>query len=78
MANGKKSLSSCQLARDLGLKQKAAWRVMMAIRAEVGKDNILLQGIIEANETYIGGKRKKDYDKDKEEPKRHSTAKNVF
>ena len=36
MANAKKSLSSCQLARDLGLKQKAVWRMMMAIRAENG------------------------------------------
>ena len=31
MANAKKSLSSCQLARDLGLKQKAAWRMMHRI-----------------------------------------------
>ena len=44
MGNAKKSLSSCQLARDLGLKQKAAWRVMMKIRAEMGKDNVFLKG----------------------------------
>ncbi|RKU30262.1 hypothetical protein C6497_04685 [Candidatus Poribacteria bacterium] len=55
MANAKKSLSSCQLSRDLGLKQKATWCMMMCIRAEMGKDNVLLQGIVEANETYIGG-----------------------
>lgn len=70
MANAKKSLSSCQLARDLGLKQRAVWRMMMAIRAEMGKDNVLLQGIVEADETYIGGKGKKDYDKEVGEPKK--------
>ena len=32
-----------QLARDLGLKQKAAGRMMNRIRAEMGKDNVLLQ-----------------------------------
>lgn len=70
MANAKKSLSSCQLARDLGLQQKTAWRMMMAIRTEMGKDNVLLQGIVEADETYIGGKRKKNYDKESGEPKK--------
>lgn len=64
MANAKKSLSSCQLARDLGLPQKACWRIMMAIRAEMGKDNVILQGIVEADETYIGGKGRKDYDRE--------------
>ena len=67
MVNAKKSLSSCQLARDLGLQQRAAWRVMMCIRAEMGKDNVELKGIVEADETYIGGKRRKDHDKDEAE-----------
>ena len=70
MTNAKKSLSSCQLARDLGLNQKTCWRMMMSIRAEMGKDNVLLQGIVEADETYIGGKRKKDYDKADGEPRK--------
>ena len=70
MANAKKSLSSCQLARDLGLKQKAAWCMMKCIRTEMGKDNVLLQGIVEADETYIGGKSRKDYDKEEGEPRK--------
>ena len=78
MANAKKSLSSCQLARDLGLKQRTAWRMMMAIRAEMGRDNALLQGIVEADETYIGGKGQKNYDKETGEPKRgRGTAKSI-
>ena len=50
----------------------------MKIRAEMGKDNVLLQGIVEADETYIGGKGKKNYDKETGEPKRgRGTAKDI-
>ncbi len=79
MANAKKSLSSCQLSRDLGLNQKTTLRLMMCIRAEMGKDNVLLQGIVEADETYIGGSSRKDYDKEKGEPRKRGrgTAKDA-
>ncbi len=52
---------------------------MMRIRAEMGKDNVLGQGIIEADETYIGGKRRKDYDKEKGVPRKRGrgTAKDA-
>ena len=42
------------------------------------KENVLLQGIVEADETYIGGKGKKNYDKETGEPKRgRGTAKSI-
>jgi len=51
--------------------------MMMAIRAEMGKDNALLQGIVEADETYIGGGGK-NYDKETGKPKRgRGTAKSI-
>ena len=74
IANAKKSLSSCQLSRDLGMNQKTCWRMMMNIRAEMGKDNVLLQGVIEADETYIGGKRRKDYDREDGEPRKRGVV----
>ena len=79
MANAKKSFSSYQLSRDLGVTQKTAWRIMMKIRTEMGKENIILQGIIEADETYIGGKSRSDYDREDGEPKKRGrgTAKAV-
>ena len=63
----------------LGLKQKAVWRMMMAIRAEMGKDNVILEGIVEADETYIGGKKRKDYDREDGEPRKRGrgTAKDA-
>jgi transposase-like protein len=60
IVNAKKSLSSCQLARDLGLNQKTVWYMMTRIRAEMAREEpSLLQGIIEADETYVGGKPRK-------------------
>lgn len=67
--NAKKSLSSHQLARDLDLNQKTAWYIMTRIRAEMAKKGgVLLQGIIEADETYIGGKPRKENKKEDREP----------
>ena len=68
--NAKKSLSSCQLARDLDLNQKTAWYILTRIRAEMAnKTNpIVLQGMIEADETYIGGKPRKENKKEDREP----------
>ena len=57
VANAKKSLSSCQLGRDIDLNQRSAWYMMQRIRTEMArKSPTLLQGIIEADETFMGGK----------------------
>ena len=58
--NAKKSLSSCQLSRDLELNQKTAWFMQQRIRAAMlTTDGDMLQGIVEADETYVGGKPRK-------------------
>ena len=71
VVNAKKSLSSCQLARDLDLNQKSAWYIQQRIRAEMAtkQGSILLQGVIEADETYVGGKPRKRNKRDDNEPK---------
>ena len=67
--NAKKSLSSHQLSRDLDLNQKTAWYIMTHIRSEMAKKGgALLQGIIEADETYIGGKPRKPNKREDFEP----------
>ena len=70
LTNAKKSLSSCQVARDLDLNQKTAWYIMTRIRAEMADkvNSIMLKGIIEADETYIGGKPRKENKKEDREP----------
>ncbi len=59
--NAKKGLSARQLARDLEVNKNTGWRMGMQIRkamAERGQRE-LLSGIIEMDETYIGGKPRK-------------------
>ncbi len=70
MQNAKKSLSSPQLARDLELNQKTAWYLAMRIRwamAESDTDAALLMGIVEADETYVGGAPRKQNRRDNDD-----------
>ncbi len=53
----KKGISSCQLARDLGITQKTAWFVLHRIRYMMGeKSAIELDNTVEVDEVYAGGK----------------------
>lgn len=57
--NHKKGVSSCQLARDLGITQKAAWFMLHRIRLLITPSNpVTLQGKVTIDETYIKGKAK--------------------
>ena len=69
VVNAKKSLSSYQLARDLELNQKTAWYMQQRIRAAMAADQApMLQGIVEADETYVGGKPRKRNKRDDDKP----------
>ena len=56
LLNSKKSISSTALARHLNMNQKSAWYMEIRIRSYMEDDDELLKGIVEADETYIGGK----------------------
>lgn len=63
--NAKKGISSRQLARDLELPVKTAWSLSHRIRkAMKGNQADFLSGIVEMDETYIGGKPRKENTKD--------------
>ena len=69
IVNAKKSLSSFQLARDLDMNQKSAWYMQQRIRAAMlTEEGELLQGIVEADETYVGGKPRKGNRRDDDTP----------
>lgn len=55
----KKGISSIQLAKYLGTTQKTAWFMLQRIRYSVEKAgrSDLLGNIVEADETYVGGKK---------------------
>lgn len=55
----KKGVSSCQLARDLGIHQSSAWFVLHRVREMLRKKAPqMLSGMVEGDEAYIGGKEK--------------------
>jgi transposase-like protein len=55
--NCKNGISSCEIARALGVTQKTAWFMLHRIRlAQQGKDGGKMSGEIEVDETFIGGK----------------------
>jgi transposase-like protein len=55
----KKGISSLQLGRDLDITQKSAWFMLQRIRNCFGLNNDdKMEGEIEADETYVGGKNK--------------------
>jgi transposase-like protein len=57
MGESKKSVSANQLSRMLGVSYKTAWYLCHRIRAAMKEEGAdLLTGIVEADETYIGGK----------------------
>ncbi len=59
MLNAKKGISSRQLSRDIGVNKNTAWYMNMRIRRAMREDRELMMGIVEVDETYIGGKRQK-------------------
>jgi transposase-like protein len=72
MLNAKKSASACQIARDLGMRRPTVWSIMHRIRKAMRtEESSLLKGIVEVDETYIGGKpRKQNKHKDSTPNKR--------
>jgi transposase-like protein len=65
MMTARKGISSLQLGKEIGVTQKTAWFIMHRIREACGGDPIMLSGIVEVDECFIGGK-----DKNKHEKKR--------
>lgn len=71
MVNAKKSASSCQIARDLGMRQPTVWSMMHRARVAMAEDQEqapLLYGIVEADETYVGGKPRKANRREDDKP----------
>ncbi|WP_176844585.1 IS1595 family transposase, partial [Mucilaginibacter gossypii] len=71
MLNAKKGLSARQLSRDLGCNRKTGWYLQMRIREAMrdGGDGGLFKGIVEVDETYLGGK-KANHSKKKRQERR--------
>jgi len=54
----KNGLSAMELQRQLGVTYKTAYRMLKHIRISLVQDSIPFEGIIECDETFVGGKNK--------------------
>jgi len=57
LVTARKGISSLQLSKEIGVTQKTAWFMLARLRKACGNGNdSLLSGIVEADETFLGGK----------------------
>ncbi len=60
LCQSKKGMSACQIQRTLGIgSYKTAWYLCHRIRAAMKEASTMLDGTVEIDETYVGGKPRK-------------------
>ena len=56
LVTARKGISSLQLSKEIGVTQRSAWFLLHRLREACSDDYQDLRGIIEVDETYVGGK----------------------
>ena len=59
--NARKGISSLHLSRTIGVNKDTAWRMAMKLRKAMSnrQGSLILRGILEMDETFVGGKPRK-------------------
>jgi transposase-like protein len=70
IANAKNGISSCELARAIGVTQKSAWHMLHRVRVAMAAKSFkkIAGGEVESDETFIGGLRRNKHKDKKGEP----------
>src|SRR5688500_3633997 len=57
ITNAKNGISSCELARAIGVSQKSAWHMLHRVRLAMQTNSFnKMTGEVESDETFVGGK----------------------
>ena len=67
LVTSRKGISSVELHTKLGITQKSAWFMLHRLREACRDKNSPLSGIVEIDETYVGGKQRNKHDDNKVE-----------
>ena len=67
ISSHKKGISSRQLSRDIDVTQKTAWFILHKIRTLFAQEDVVLSGVVECDEMYLGGRETNKHDSKKTE-----------
>ncbi len=56
VVTARKGISSMQMAKEIGVTQKTAWFMLGRLREACGGEMERLQGVVEVDEAYVGGR----------------------